>query len=110
MSTEYPAYTACDASARHRWKHAQQQAADKLERFNIGKTTEAYAAYSTGFLPKAHIHERTKRRVVKLFLSHYHAVGYRLLHGKEEPRPWVLEHGKGHTHFIEPPNLKVVGL
>lgn len=81
-----------------------EQAATKLENFNIGKSTDAYASYSQGRLPKAHIFARAKRRVVKLFLSHYFDVGYRLLHDREPPRPWAIEHG-GHTHFIPPPNF-----
>lgn len=34
------------------------QAAAKLEKFKIGKTTDAYKAYSVGKLPPAHIHAR----------------------------------------------------
>ena len=84
-----------------------QQAADKLKRFKIGKDTDAYAAYSQGKLPPAHLFARAKRRVVKLFLSHYHHVGYVLLHGEEPPRPWAIEHG-GHTHYIAPPHLDLL--
>lgn len=79
------------------------QAAQKLERFNIGKTTDAYGHYSSGKLPPAHIYARSKRRVAKLFLSHYWQVGYEMLHKRPAPRPWAIEHG-GHTHYIPPPN------
>jgi hypothetical protein len=78
-------------------------AAAKLKRFRIGKSTDAYAAYSIGKLPKGHLNARAKRRVVKLFLSHYHEVGYELLYDKPAPRPWAIENG-GHTHYIAPPN------
>ncbi len=115
-----------------------QQAYDKLERFKIGKDTDAHLWYAgcltsvnakdirkaesskrmgmakklagdpgsgQPMLPPAHLFARAKRRVVKLFLSHYHHVGYMLSHdGEEPPRPWALCQG-GHTHFIPPPNL-----
>lgn len=79
------------------------QAAAKLERFKIGKGTEAYKAYSQGKLPPAHIHARAKRYAVKLFLAHYHHVAYEIEHGMAPPKPYIIEHG-GHTHFIAPPN------
>ena len=52
-------------------------------RYKIGKTTEAYAAYSAGRLPPGHLHARAKRWAVKLF-------------GVPAPKPYVLsqlEHG-----------------
>jgi len=79
------------------------QAAAKLERFKIGKTTDAYKAYSTGILPKGHIHARAKRWAVKLFLAHWHAVAYRHEFGTNAPKPYVLEH-LGHTHAVQVPN------
>ena len=79
------------------------QAKAKLEKFNIGKTTDAYAAYSVGKLPPAHVHSRAKRYAVKLFLAHYHHVAFKLTFGTEPPKPYILEHG--HAHFIAPPNF-----
>jgi hypothetical protein len=81
-----------------------QQAADKLERFKIGKDTEAYAAYSSGKLPPAHIHSRAKRYAVKLFLAHYQHVGWKLIFKTDPPRPYVIEH-LGHGDYIAPPNF-----
>lgn len=83
------------------------QAKAKLERFNIGKTTDAYAHYSAGRLPPAHIHSRAKRYAVKLFLAHYFEVGFFLEHGKRAPMPYIIEHG-GHTHYLEPPNTHLI--
>jgi hypothetical protein len=80
-----------------------EQAADKLKRFRIGKSTDAYQYYSKGKLPPAHIHARAKRWTVKLFLAHYHTAAFRL-EGKEPPKPYVMEH-LGHIDMIEPPNL-----
>jgi hypothetical protein len=79
-----------------------KQAAAALEQKTYGKTTEAYKAYIEGRLPPAHIHRRSTRRTVKLFLSHYHEVGYKLLLGKDAPKPWAIEHG-GHEHQIPVP-------
>jgi len=53
-------------------------------------------------LSPGHIYERVKRYSVKLFLSHYHLVGYRLM-GREPPVPYAIAH-LGHAHMIEPPN------
>lgn len=98
----YPVYRAEEDTRNANGEYAEQ-ARLKLERFKIGKSTDAYKAYSSGKLPPAHLFARAKRRVIKLFLSHYHEVGFEILHGKKAPRPWAIEHG-GHTHYIPPPN------
>lgn len=77
------------------------QAAAKLEKFKIGKTTEAYAHYAAGHLPPAHIHARAKRYAVKLFLSHWHEVAYRAHYGCEPPLPYPIAI-LGHAHKIKP--------
>lgn len=81
-----------------------EQAAAKLARFKIGKSTDAYKAYSAGKLPPAHIHARAKRWAVKLFLAHYHAVAYRANFGTEAPKPYILTREGGHAHEIGCPN------
>ena len=80
-----------------------EQAKDKLDRYRIGKDTEAYEHYSAGRLPPAHIHSRAKRYAVKLFLAHYHHVAYELRYGTPPPKPYVIEH-MGHAHYLAPPN------
>lgn len=80
-----------------------EQASEKLERFKIGKSTDAYGHYSNGRLPPAHIHARAKRYAVKLFLSHWHHVAHFEEFGTDPPKPYVIEHG-GHAHFTKPPN------
>ena len=77
------------------------QAKEKLDKHKIGKTTDAYKAYSIGKLPKAHIHARAKRYAVKMFLSHLHEVWYAHEIGTP-PAPYVMAHA-GHVHKIEPP-------
>lgn len=78
------------------------QAKKKLATNNIGKGTDAYAYYSAGKLPPAHIHARAKRYSVKLFLSHWHDVAYRSHHNAAPPTPYPIAH-LGHAHIIKPP-------
>lgn len=78
------------------------QAKAKLEKFKIGKDTDAYKSYISGKLPPAHIHARAKRFAVKLFLSHLHHKWYEIEYGAEPPKPYAIaitEHG----HYIAPP-------
>jgi hypothetical protein len=79
-----------------------EQAAAKLEKFKIGKDTDAYKAYSTGKLPPAHIHARAKRWAVKLFLAHLHQVWFEHEFKKPAPLPYAVVH-LGHAHVIAPP-------
>ncbi len=85
------------------------QAKEKLEKFKIGKKTEAYKYYIDGKLPPAHIQARAKRYAVKLFLSHLFEVWYELENGKKPPNPYPIDI-LNHAHKIEPPNKDVVGL
>lgn len=75
------------------------QAKQKLERFNIGKKTEAFKCYSQGQLPPAHIHARAKRWAVKVFLCHYFEEAYRLHWGKEPPEIYSIAM-LGHVHKL----------
>lgn len=84
-------------------KYADQAAAI-LDKFNIGKDTDAYKAYKQGKLPKGHIWQRSKRYATKIFLSHWHTVAYFHHYGKEPARPWIIEHGK-HEDYVPPPNF-----
>jgi hypothetical protein len=77
----------------------KDQAAAKLEKYKIGKTTDAYKYYSTGKLPPAHIHARAKRYAVKLFLSHWHEKAYEFHYGKKPPLPYPIAI-LGHAHYI----------
>lgn len=79
------------------------QAKEKLELYKIGKDTDAYAYYSKGQLPPAHIHSRAKRYAVKLFLAHWHHVAYETKYGVPPPKPYIIDQG-GHVHFEGPPN------
>lgn len=83
-----------------------EQAASVLAAKRIGKDTEAYKAYSQGFLPPAHIHARAKRYAVKLFLAHYHHVAYECRYGAQPPKPYVIEH-LGHVDYLRPPGWPI---
>ena len=110
------------------------QAAAKLEKHNIGKSTDAYHWYAgkcsatkaramlesgdtptiagcksdngIPMLPPAHIDQRAKRYAVKLFLAHLHHRWYEEAHGNPPPAPYIIEHG-GHAHFLAPPQNKI---
>jgi len=81
-----------------------EQAKAKLEKYKIGKTTDAYKAYSIGKLPLGHIQQRAERYAVKIFLSHLHHVWYKIHFNEEPPKPFAIEH-LGHVHFIAPINF-----
>lgn len=81
-----------------------EQAKAKLERYKIGKDTEAYKFYSQGMLPPAHIHARARRYAVKIFISHLFDVWYRLHYNQEPPKPFAIGI-LNHVHIIEPPNV-----
>ena len=78
-----------------------EQAAEALRKKNYGKGTDAYAAYSVGKLPPAHIQARSKRYAIKLFVSHLFEEMWRVEYGTPAPRAYVFEH-LGHVDVIEP--------
>lgn len=81
-----------------------EQAKTKLEKFKIGKDTDAYAAYIQGKLPPAHIHARAKRWAIKLFLANLHEVMYVDHFKKDPPLPYAIGI-LGHAHKIAPPGV-----
>jgi hypothetical protein len=88
-----------------------EAAKSKLEKYNIGENTDAYKAYSSGQLPKAHIHSMARRYAVKIFLSHLHDLCWEDYYGEKAPCPYVFSTkftGGVHRHFIEPPNREAL--
>jgi hypothetical protein len=113
-----------------------EQAVAKLEKFKIGKETDAYKWYAgcltsesaesillgdkvgklkdlikeagtgTPMLPPAHINERSKRYAVKLFLAHYHEIAFEYEFGIKPPNPYAISI-LGHAHKLEVPNYEV---
>ena len=75
------------------------QAKAKLEKFKIGKTTEAYKAYSIGKLPLGHIQQRAERYATKIFISHLHQYWYEQHHGVPAPKPYAIAI-LGHAHVV----------
>lgn len=60
------------------------------------------AGFGVPFLPPDRIDKRAMRYSVRIFVSHYHTVGYELYYGKIPAPPYPIAH-KGHTHYIPPP-------
>jgi len=74
----------------------------KTRTFNNDDDNTVRQAYEAGKLPLSHIHERSKRYAVKLFLAHYFEVAYRIHHGEDPPNPYAIEY-LGHVHRIPVP-------
>ena len=87
----------------------KDQALAKLEKNNIGKTTEAYKSYSAGKLPPSHIASRAKRYAVKIFISHLYDEMYKHEFKKEPVRAYVFEH-LGHVDVIPPEVPSMINL
>lgn len=113
-----------------------EQAISKLEKFKIGKDTDAYIWYAgcltaekakaillgeksgsakslagekdsgIRMLPPAHINERSKRYAVKIFLAHFHEVLFEYEFGTKPPNPYAISI-LGHAHKLEVPNYDV---
>jgi hypothetical protein len=77
------------------------RAAEILATKKLGKDTDAFAHYSAGRLPPAHVHAMARRYAVKLFLSHLHGEMYRRILKTEPPLPYPIAH-LGHAHIIKP--------
>lgn len=86
----------------------QEQAKQKLEKFKIGKDTDAYQYYVQGKLPPAHIQQRCERYAVKIFLSHLFEVWYEMETGEKPPKPYALAI-LNHAHEIQKPNYPFEG-
>jgi hypothetical protein len=59
--------------------------------------------YESGHLPDGRLDARARRYAAKLFLAHYHEMGYRLVLKKEPPLPYAI--AQGHAHKIDPPGM-----
>ncbi len=103
----YAARKALEIARNERGDFAEQAAA-KLQKFSIGKDTDAYVAYSAGKLPPAHIHARARRYAVKMFIAHLQEVMFFVHYGKLPPLPYPIVHIDGHTHIIGPPNANLI--
>ena len=91
-------------NARNAAKMFADQAEEQAKK--VGKTTEAYKWYSQGMLPPAHIHARSKRWAVKIFLSNWHYVAFSVRYGVRPEKPYILTQPE-HTHELLPPNWPI---
>jgi hypothetical protein len=78
-----------------------EQAAAALADKKYSDDTAAKKNYEAGKLPPGHIHMRSKRYAVKLFLAHFFEIGFKLARGKEPPLPYPISH-LGHSHVTAP--------
>lgn len=79
-----------------------EQAANILKTRNIGKSTDAYTAYSNGKLPKAHIVARALRWSIKVFLNHlWEAMYVYYTQDMDYPKYYAVDH-LGHRDIIYP--------
>lgn len=98
-------------AARKAYEQAKNEAGEyaeaaryELENKKYAADTETKKKLESGRLSDAHIHARSKRWTVKLFLSHYHHVRHVVETGREPPRPYILTEEGGHAHYVGPPN------
>lgn len=84
-----------------------EAAATILREKRFGKETDAFKHLSGGKLPPAQIDGRARRYAVKLFLSHYHHIGYFIAKGVMPPKPYAISI-LGHAHLIDPPGTAIV--
>lgn len=84
-----------------------EAAALKLKTMKYGKETEAYKWLSEGKFAPAHIHARCRRRMVKIFLAHYHECAYFQHFQALPPRPYVFSILR-HADEIVPPHLHLI--
>lgn len=102
------------------WKERKQQEEERnekglnapycemiLDKKRFNPDTDAFKCYRRGVLPPAHVHARSKRWVVKLFLSHWHYVMYSIHYGKPPAEPYAIS-VLGHAHKIPVPNWPMV--
>jgi hypothetical protein len=73
---------------------------------NFGADTIARGKYSQGLLPDGHIHAMARRWAVKMFLSHWFAQAYQIMHDKAPPLPFAMMM-LGHSTIIPVPNSEV---
>ena len=83
-----------------------EQAAETLATRQISDAA-TLATYRAGRLPAGRLDLRARRVAVKLFLSHFFEVGYRIHHNAEPPVPFAIAR-LGHSDYIPPPNWPMI--
>jgi hypothetical protein len=72
-------------------------------RMGLSKKLAGAPGSGVRMLPPGHIHARSKRWAVKLFLAHWHAVAFRAHFKRAAPKPYVIAI-LGHADEIRCPN------
>ena len=85
----------------------REQAEQVLKTKRIGHDTDAFAHYSEGHLPPAHIQARSERWAVKMFLSHLHEAATVAVHQRLPRKPFGIEK-LGHTTWIMPHHMGLI--
>jgi hypothetical protein len=70
------------------------------------QSAEVKKTLAKGQLPDGNIDSQACNYVVKIFLSHLHAVWYWHHHGRPPPHPYAIAI-QGHAHFIRVPNSEL---
>ena len=76
-----------------------------LREKKFNKSTDAYAALSEGFLPKAQLQARAERYAVKMFVSHLWECMYigehHITDWHDLPEPYAMKY-LGHVDYVSP--------
>ena len=92
----------------HRRKNESGQCLDQANRLieNMKPGVyqkDYYPILEKGKVPPWYIHACSKQWATKMFLSHYHEVGYRLYHKRIPPKPYATTMEGNHNHYVPPP-------
>jgi len=94
------------ADRNARGEYASVAAAEIEAKGDKMKGTQRIEHWKEGRIAPAHVHDRARRWVVKLFLSNLHEVMFWDFYGKAPPAPYVFDHPElgDHRHKLDPPN------
>tara|TARA_B100000949_G_C14048854_1_gene352694 strand:- start:105 stop:659 length:555 start_codon:yes stop_codon:yes gene_type:complete len=88
----------------------REEANQKMEDKAASPTTETWKHWEAGRLSPGHIHNRARRWMCSLLISHLHEVMYTDYHGVKPDAPYIFDHpigGEGtpneHRHYMPPP-------
>ena len=92
----------------HRRKNESGQCLDQANRLieNMKPGVyqkEYYPILEQGKVPTWYIHACSKQWTTKMFLSHFHEVGYRLHNKRNPPKPYATTMEGNHNHYVPPP-------
>ena len=91
-------------------KNAAGDYADQARAILAGKNVKdakLKAFLEAGRLSDGHIDNRARRWAVKMLLSHFHYVCYKVERGIAPPLPFAIAHG-GHADWIAPPHPELI--